>query len=179
MTDGNAIAETFRIADQSDAERIAALVNAAYRGESGAVGWTHEAHLFDGPRTDAAEIGRLIGSDDSLILLCMDGPALAGSVHLKKIEGGAYLGLLAVSPALQGSGAGRRLIERAERFVRESWGCARMSMTVLTLRRELIEYYERRGYQHTGKVEPLTMEGQAGRPKSAELQLAWLEKALD
>ena len=170
-------APSFRIAVQSDAQAIADLVNAAYRGLSGDLGWTHEAKLFDGPRTDAESLGRLIAAGNSLILLCMREAALIGSVHLEKIEGGAYLGLLAIRPALQNAGLGTRLMAEAERLVRERWGCEKISMTVISLRTELIEYYERRGYRRTGKVEPLAVDAGAGRPKMS-LEMAWLEKLL-
>ena len=169
---------SFRLAIHPDAQAIAELVNAAYRGASGEFGWTHEAELFDGPRTDAESLGRLIAAGNSLILLCMRESVLIGSVHLEKIEGGAYLGLLAICPALQGAGLGTRLMAEAERMVREQWGCEKISMTVISLRTELIEYYERRGYRGTGKVEPLAVDAGAGRPKSAGLQLTWLEKRI-
>jgi ribosomal protein S18 acetylase RimI-like enzyme len=178
MPDHPSLELTFRAAVPTEAGKIAELVNAAYRGEAGEVGWTHERDLFDGPRTAEAEIGRLIHAGDSRFLLCLRGAEIAGSVHLRKMEGDAYLGLLAVNPALQGAGLGRRLIERAEQFVRETWGSRKMLMTVLALRGDLIAYYERRGYRRTGKIEPLTMEGQAGRPKAGELMLVWLEKPL-
>ena len=37
-----------------DAPEIAILVNSAYRGDSSRQGWTTEADLLDGTRTDAA-----------------------------------------------------------------------------------------------------------------------------
>ena len=169
---------SFRAAIHSDANRIADLVNAAYRGLSGELGWTHEANIFDGPRTDANSLARLIAAENSLILLCMREFEITGSMHLEKIDGGAYLGLLAVRPAFQGTGMGRQLMAEAERVVRERWGSEKISMTVISLRTELIEYYERRGYHRTGKIEPLAVDAGAGQPKSAGLQLAWLEKRI-
>src|SRR6185369_11023842 len=97
---------SFRLAACADAPRVAALINAAYRGIGDEPGWTHEASLFDGPRTNAAALAGLIAGGDSLILLCMQGPEIAGSVHLEKDRDGAYLGLLAVNPSAQGSGVG-------------------------------------------------------------------------
>lgn len=169
---------SFRIAVYSDAQLIADLVNSAYRGASGEFGWTHEAKIFDGPRTDAQSLARLIAAETSLILLCMKESEMIGSVHLEKIDGGAYLGLLAVRPAFQGKGLGGRLMAEAERLVRERWGSEKISMTVISLRAELIEYYERRGYLRTGKTEPLAVDAGAGQPKSAGLQLTWLEKRI-
>ena len=52
--------DTIRIAVPADAARIAALVNAAYRPDADASGWTHEALLVDGDRTDTEQIVALI-----------------------------------------------------------------------------------------------------------------------
>ena len=178
MPDSSSLAFFYRLAIHADADRIAELVNAAYRGISGDPGWTHEAEIFSGPRIDAGSLSGLIDADDSVILLCMRGSDLIGSVHLEKIEGGAHLGLLAIRPALQGAGLGRRLLAESERVARERWDSEKISLTVITLRTELIEYYERRGYRRTGQVEPLPGDAEAGRPLSPGLQLAWLEKRI-
>ena len=45
---------TFRDAAPDDVDAVAALVESAYRGESSKIGWTTEAHLLDGQRTDRA-----------------------------------------------------------------------------------------------------------------------------
>ena len=47
---------SFRQAQAHDIPRIVSLVNSAYRGESGKRGWTTEADLLDGQRTDEEEI---------------------------------------------------------------------------------------------------------------------------
>lgn len=58
----------------------------------------------------------------------------------------SYFGLFAVSPTLQNGGIGRRVLAEAERYAREEMGSARMEMTVVWLREELISWYVRRGY---------------------------------
>lgn len=156
--------------------KIADLVNSAYRGELSKLGWTNEADIFDGERTNAEELSKLIDADSSLVLLCLHGSEIVGSVHLEKVEGGAYLGMLAVSPSLQGTGIGKRLMDKAELVACETWDCRKVSMTVVTLRHGLIAYYERRGYRRTGKVETLPANSWKGTPKVASLQLEWLEK---
>jgi hypothetical protein len=88
-------------AEKQDAGQIAALVNSAYRGESSKQGWTTEADLLAGLRTDKEEILRLISTDDSIFLLCKDQKELIGSVHLQKQAEQVYLGMLAVNPLLQ------------------------------------------------------------------------------
>lgn len=66
----------------------------------------------------------------------------------------AYFGMFAVSPALQGSGLGKVIIAEAERIVREVWGAKEMHMTVISVRNDLIAWYERRGYRRTGRMTP-------------------------
>jgi GNAT superfamily N-acetyltransferase len=63
-----------------------------------------------------------------------------------------YLGMLAVDPARQGGGLGRRLVEAVEdRFRRQ--GCEAVDITVLSLRPELLPIYRRFGYVETGAEE--------------------------
>ena len=134
--------------------------------------------MLDGQRTDAEEISRLLETQDSIILLAeFDGDLLA-SVHLEKHAEGAYLGMLAVSPGLQGRGLGRRLMAAAEaRAVRE-WGALKMLMTVIHLRHELIAFYRRRGYVPTGRTRPFPTSEKFGIQKVPGLLLEYLEKPL-
>ncbi|MEK7291868.1 MAG: GNAT family N-acetyltransferase, partial [Actinomycetota bacterium] len=146
---------SFRTAVHSDVHKVADLVNSAYRGELSKLGWTNEADIFDGERTNAKELAKLIDADDSLILLCLHESEIVGSVHLEKVEGGAYLGMLAVNPSLQRAGIGKRFMEKAERVACEVWNCRKVSMTVVTIRHELIQFYERLGYRRTGKIDAI------------------------
>ena len=161
-------------------EAIVALVNSAYRGESSRAGWTTEADLLGGQRTDAEEISRLIGMDGSVILLCLLGDEVIGSVHLEKVDAAAaYMGMLVIRPVLQGRGLGSRFMEAAENFARAEWRVARMQMQVITLRHELIAYYQRRGYRRTGKIRPFpASDPKFGQPKVGGLMFEVLEKSL-
>ncbi len=171
---------SFRQAVAADAEGIVALVNSAYRGESSRAGWTTEADLLDGQRTDAEEISRLIGRDGQVILLCLPGGEIIGSVHLERVDAATtYMGMLVIRPVLQGRGLGRRLLEAAEHFARSEWSASRMQMQVISLRHELIAYYRRRGYLPTGEIRafPAT-DPKFGLPRVAELMFEVLEKSL-
>lgn len=169
---------TFRRADTADADRIVDLVNSAYRGESSRQGWTTEADLLDGQRTDRTEVLGLIEAENSLILLGFRGTDLIGCVHLEKVGGSAYFGMFAIKPELQGQGIGKRVMRTAEDFARREWGVGKMLMTVITLRPELIAFYERRGYRRTGELRPFPELSQLGSPRVAGLQLEVLEKTL-
>jgi len=165
-------------AEKQDAEQIAALANAAYRGESSKQGWTTEADLLAGRRTETEEILRLIATDDSMFLLCKDGAELVGSVHLQKQADLVCLGMLAVRPSLQGRGVGKQLLLAAELAAQETWGVGKSVMTVISCRNELIAFYQRRGYRRTGVSKAFPVNPELWTPKVAELRLEILEKVL-
>lgn len=171
---------SFRRAAAADVGAVVALVNSAYRGESSRAGWTTEADLLDGQRTDAEEISRLIGMDGSVILLCLLDGEIIGSAHLDRVDAAvAYLGMLVIRPTLQGRGLGSRLMGAAEDFARAEWGAARMEMQVIVLRHELIAYYRRRGYRRTGEIRPFpASDPKFGLPKVGGLMFEVLEKPL-
>ena len=59
----------FRRATLADVPRVVALVERAYRGEVSRKGWTTEADLLDGQRTDPAEVEGLVSGPRSHLLL--------------------------------------------------------------------------------------------------------------
>ncbi len=172
---------SFRRAVVADVAPLVALVNSAYRGESSRAGWTTEADLLGGQRTDADELSQLIAQEGSALLLCECAGEIVGSVHVERVDATtAYLGMLVIRPVLQGQGLGRRLMAEAERFAGAEWGAKRMQMQVIALRRELIAYYERRGYRRNGETRPFPAgDPRFGLPKVAGLSVEVLEKALD
>ncbi len=168
---------SFRPARAEDVPAIVALINSAYRGDSSRSGWTTEADLIDGPRTDDAEVHALVAADDSLLLLATQGEDIVGSVFLQRQPAAGYLGMFVVRPVLQGAGTGKRLMQAAETLVRTQWGLERMTMTVITRRPELIAFYERRGYRRTGEIRPFPPE-HADKAKVAGIEMAVLDKVL-
>lgn len=168
----------FRLAEPEDVVDIVALVNSAYRGDGSRRGWTTEADLLGGQRTDAREVGPQVTGPGSVMLLCHRGSELIGCVHLQRGEGRAYLGMLAVRPHLQGAGVGKHFMEAAERFIREQWRLGLVEMTVISTRDELIAYYLRRGYRLTGEKRPFPRDERFGLPKVERLEFVVLEKHL-
>ncbi len=169
------------LATPADASTLAAFVNAAYRGEGARAGWTHEADLLDGQRTDSETLrDALVGG--TLILLhraAPEGP-LSGCVSLQPAEDGSTwkLGMLTVAPGLQGAGLGRRLLEGAEDHARAQ-GATRLRMTVIQVRDGLIAWYARRGYGPTGETEPFPYgDERFGRPVRPDLHFVVMEKRL-
>ncbi|WP_394353151.1 GNAT family N-acetyltransferase [Mucilaginibacter humi] len=72
--------------------------------------------------------------------------------------------MLTVSPTLQANGLGKQLLNAAEDYAR-SINCTAVTMTVITTRTELINWYERRGYSKTGQTVPLIIPEQFGNLK--------------
>src|SRR5579884_4513123 len=60
---------TFRAATPADIDAIVGLVESAYRGEASRAGWTTEADLLDGQRTDAAAVAEVLGTEGSTMLV--------------------------------------------------------------------------------------------------------------
>ena len=166
----------------SDIADYVALVDSAYRGESAKQGWTSEADIIGGQRLDAEMAGDMLAEEDSVILLVRDGRSRAvASVYLREpTDGQAYLGVLAVSPQGQGKGLGSALIDLAEAWAAERWSAHSLRMSVINKREELIAYYERRGYQRTGEVEPFPYgDERFGLPKVDDLEFVLLRKHLN
>jgi ribosomal protein S18 acetylase RimI-like enzyme len=166
-----------RTATVHDAPAIAALVNSAYRGEYAKRGWTTEADLLDGSRTDAAALIDLIEHQNTFILLYHEGDTLLSCVLLEVHGKKLYLGMLTVEPAHQGSGLGKKMLCAAEEFAHQQ-GCISIYMNVITTRTELIEWYERHGYQDTGERKPFAFnDPRFGIPKMP-LEFMVMEKPL-
>jgi ribosomal protein S18 acetylase RimI-like enzyme len=147
----------WRLAENKDAEQISAIVNSAYRGETGLHGWTTEAGFIGGPRVNASQVREMVAAPGNFILVaCMQGDPdqLLGCVHVEKHDGEAHFGMLAVNVELQARGVGAFLLKAAEDFARDRLGARKMMMTVIGRRTELIAWYERRGYRATGETQP-------------------------
>lgn len=169
---------TYCYAVLDDADNIAHLVNSAYRGDTSRAGWTTEADLLDGTRITANEVREQIEDKESLILLCLQNHKMIGCVHLQKMEATAYFGMFVVQPTLQGAGIGKAFMQEAETRVKNLWNTEKMWMAVISIRSELIAYYERRGYLRTGRCKPFEVDISNGIAKVSNLQFEELEKRL-
>ena len=170
----------FRDATAADAPAIAHLVNAASSGERGVAGWTHEAHLFEGDRTDEGEIADLMLAPGARFILALDGEGVAGCVYVKPLEGRGYFGFLSVRPRMQSGGIGKALVAEAERVAREEWGFRSMRISVITSHRpELTAFYERRGYARTGIAKTFERRQSVAAAVARGVRLEWMEKQLE
>jgi ribosomal protein S18 acetylase RimI-like enzyme len=177
--DLNATQLAFRNAAPADAPAIVALVESAYRGDASRAGWTTEADLLDGQRVDAAGVEEIIAKPASRVLLGESGGALLACAQIEKQGDAGYFGMFSVRPGLQGGGIGRRMLAEAEHIARGEWKCTKMEMTVISVRDDLIAWYERRGYRRTGVFKPFPYgDARFGIPKRDDLRFEILVKSL-
>lgn len=173
----------FHKAELVDAEAIAQLINTAYRGETSRKGWTTEADLLDGLRTTTAEVGKVIKRDDAFILIgvlkdqivatmCCEWQEIAGKDTV-------HFGMIAVKPTLQNKGYGKSLIQAAEAITLREWRVAGFHMTVISVRHELIAFYERLGYMRTGEFKDFPENSALWQPKVEGLNLQYLAKLVE
>jgi ribosomal protein S18 acetylase RimI-like enzyme len=171
---------TFRDATPDDVADVVALVESAYRGDASRAGWTTEADILAGQRTDPAGVRAVIGSPGSRMLLTEQDGTLVACCQLEHRGETGYFGMFAVRPGLQGAGLGKIVMAEAERIAREEWGVRSMEMTVISVREELIAYYERRGYRRTGELSPFPYgDERFGLPQRDDLAFEKLVKTLD
>jgi predicted N-acetyltransferase YhbS len=173
MSTGVATDLQLRPASRADLPLLHDLIESAYRGDSARAGWTHEADLIEQPRTSVAELQALLDAPDELLLIASQGATIVGCVQVsRRAEAVAYLGLLTVTPALQAAGLGKTIIAAAEQQAASRFGARTLELSVVSLRPELIAYYERRGFAATGERRPFPV------PLDPPLELIVLRKPI-
>lgn len=154
-----------RLATVADAAAICDLANAAYRGTTGERGWTSEADLVAGNRTDVRAVEEAITRPRSAILLALESAQIVACVQVAQEGTDGHIGLLAVSPVQQGHGTGSWLLARAEDYVWRMFGAQRAVLAVIHQRPALRAFYERRGYRRVGASSPYPIGLKVGVPK--------------
>ncbi len=161
----------------ADAPAITRLLNRSYRGESSRQGWTTEADLIAGEtRTNTEQVAALIAQPNSVFLVLKAEGEVLGCVNLQQQDQRLYFGMFSVEPGRQGMGLGKRLMQAAEAYAR-SQGCHSVYMSVISVRTELINWYQRHGYQATGERKPFVEDGISGK-HLRPLEFLMLEKML-
>lgn len=166
-------------ATEADVPEIIALTNRAYREKGGQAAWKVE-DLVAGQRIDAALLRDDLATPGAQLLIWRNAAGEhLGHVRLDEGDDGVwFLAMLTVSPDRQDRGLGRALLTASEDYARAR-GARRMSMTVVHQRRELIAWYERRGYVLTGQTKPFPYgDSRFGVPTRDDLFFEVLEKAL-
>ena len=169
----------WREAGTADIPALVALIESAYRGDASRAGWTTEADLLGGNRTNPAMIADTLADPNQTMLACEEAEAIIACVTLERRDGSGYVGTVSVQPTLQGGGLGREVLAQAEALLQTRWGLPLARMTVLAQRPELIAWYERRGYRQTDKTAPFPYgDSRFGAPKRDDLYFIVMEKAL-
>ncbi len=169
-------------ASEADFPAIIDLVNVAFRGTGETASWNIEAGVIEGQRMNDSLLREDLALNPKAHLLVHRDPedgTILGTVWLDPQEdGGWYLGLLTVRPALQNQHRGRALLAAAEDFA-GARGAHVMRMTVLHVRDTLLAWYERRGYTRTGETKPFPYDDRRfGKPLRDDLYFVVLEKSL-
>ena len=159
----------FHSACPDDIEAIVDLVRRGSRGEESKRGWTSEAHLVEGLRTDADQVGEMMSADAQIIVGESAGNLLA-CCHCDCRTGQGHIGMLTVDPGCQGAGLGSEMLGFAENWLRDRQARASLIL-VLDQLPALGSWYERRGYVRTGTTIPFSVVNERyGRSKVDDLR---------
>ncbi len=181
-----------RLATESDIPRINLLVNGAYRGEYAKKGWTSEAHILGGQRTDEMALLDELRLKGSFFYLLEADPKAEESQNSSSFEKKlqaciliqikqdfAYFGMITVDPGSQNQGLGRLVLENAEKII-ERFQIRKIKMYVISERQELIDWYLRRGYILNGEREAFPSSNpRFGVPLKSNLEFVVLEKTYE
>lgn len=148
------------ISTKEDIPALVKLLNNAYRGNESKQGWTTEADMVGGKlRTDEDNMNELMVLPGAVFLKYSndkdesDSYRIVGCVFLQKRDDKLYLGMFCVSPGQQNKGIGKKIMKASELYAKEQ-GCPAVFMRVISIRHELIKWYERQGYNKTGEIQP-------------------------
>jgi GNAT superfamily N-acetyltransferase len=101
---------------------------------------------------------------------------LLACVNLQKQGERVYVGMFAVQPNHQGGGLGKALLRAADEWAAQAQ-CTSLYMHVISVRAELIQWYQRHGYVDTLARIPFEEDGESGAHLQ-KLEFMLLEKQL-
>lgn len=151
---------------------IVEILNESYRGESG---WTTEKHLVSGNRASKKVIQQEMVNGYSYYLYQHQNE-LIGCFNLVKEGGAVEIGALAIMAAHQNLGFGKILLHQAEKIACALPNVESLKLSVLAPRKELISFYERRGYRLTKLTYPFPSSRGVGQVLIEGLSVVVMEK---
>lgn len=167
-----------RIATARDLPDIINLVNQTYRPQDPDASWTNEARIVSGERLNMNQARQLIQDHRFTLLAGFIQQQLTACVLIEKQENTAKIGLLTVAIQMQQRGLGKQMLAAAESYAANTLHSDSISMNVLLIRSELINFYCRQGYSRTGLIYPYPQNLDVGTPKIANLEFEVLTKSL-
>ncbi|MFZ0956064.1 MAG: GNAT family N-acetyltransferase [Candidatus Sulfotelmatobacter sp.] len=120
-------------------EAVGEVINAVFR--------KGESFLVDHDRIDLLNVRELLRT--GTFLVAEENKVVVGCVHVAMRGERSYLGLLSVDPGGQKAGVGSKLMTAAEDYCGKA-GSHFMDLRIVNVRKELPEFYHRRGYVETG-----------------------------
>jgi ribosomal protein S18 acetylase RimI-like enzyme len=138
-----------RLATAEDSAALTNLINLAFKKES---------FFKKGDRIDEEQLRAkfdagffyMVEQETSIIgCVYIEVADVANPAVIAKGERAGYIGMLAVDPAQQGRGLGKKLLAFAEAELQRR-GCSRLQLRIINLRTELHDFYRGLGYSDTG-----------------------------
>ncbi len=162
------------LASSNQVSEICELINLAYRGEDG---WTRETKLISGNRSTPNEVNGYLLDQNAYLFIAKDQHEIVSCICIELNENDAHIGFFAVHPKLQGHGVGKIILAQAENYAISRLNAKKLMMTVVS-QRELIAYYERRGYQRTGVIKNFPVHRDVGQPLDNSLTVEYMSKKI-
>ena len=170
-----------RPAAETELDDLVDLINQAYRHTGTTASWNAESGIFEGLRITRALLQQDLDAKPDAYFLVHRPPEkrnpglrLAGACGRRHVVSRT----LCHPAQLQAQHLGRSLLAAAEAFVLAHGG-RRIRMSVLSVRRSLIAWYERRGYARAGKTEPFPYgDDRYGIPLRDDLYFEILRRAI-
>jgi N-acetylglutamate synthase-like GNAT family acetyltransferase len=160
------------LAKKEQSKELTNLINQSYRGK---VGWTKEGHLLYGNRINQNQIEDIILDKNSYLFILKNDKNIISCCCIEKTKDSAYFGLFSVKVDIQNKGIGKKTLELSEKYVKDILALKKIKMMVISQRKELIEYYERRGYK---KIKTNQKAPDIGESKIKNMTIDYLEKDL-
>lgn len=170
--------DEYRMATANNAPELVDLINNSYRPIDSVAGWTHESGLIEGQRINHQQLIDLLERDGSTILLGLSKDEIVACVNINEEAGVIYLAMLTVNPSYQNFGFGKEMLQLAEEYAKNQYESSVFNLFVISERKELYDFYLRRGYQSTGITSDYPANAGAGIPKIAGLKLVLLTKQI-
>ena len=171
----------FRTARISDITNLVDLINSAYRQQEGR-SWISESEIVTGDRINAKQLEQALAQDDFQLFIAELDEQIVACIGLTFTQHDVEIGTFCIATTLQNQGIGKYVLDFAEQYVHDkvlSTHChfTHFVMWVLSVRHELIAYYQRRGYIQTGIVEDYPLNANVGIP-IVDLHLIEIRKSV-
>lgn len=171
----------FRTAQISDIQKLVDLINSAYRHQQGN-SWTSEAEIVTGDRINTEQLLQMMADEHFKLFVVEQAREIVACIGLRFNFSEVEIGTFCIASNMQNQGIGKQVLDFAESYISDKVRLASPDlkyfvMWVLSVRHELIAYYERRGYRQTGHIESYPLNANVGIP-IVDLHLVEMKKCI-